>query len=117
MYSSFSFADTAVGYIIEGFFDEEIVKNLHDEILQKASVFRRINLYLEDSNIENFSVWAVLVDIAFKFRNSEKFTKVAIVTDRTWIRACAAVENLFFEGVVKSFPSKKRMDAMAWISS
>lgn len=116
MFNSFSFAENTVGFIIDDKFNDEIITKLHKEIEDKLKKYDKINLYLEDANIQSFALSAVVDDILFKFKNSEHFAKVALVTDRKWIQACAAIENFFFEGTVRTFPSEERMDAMNWIA-
>lgn len=116
MYDSFSFAKNTVGFIINDEFNEVVSTKLHEEIEDKLKAYTQIHLYLEDANIKSFTLSAVVDDILFKFKNSEHFAKVALVTDRKWIQACASIENFFFEGTVRTFSSEERMDAINWIS-
>ncbi len=116
MLSSFSFSEDTIGYLIEGNFNEETMQNLHNQILEKLKEFESINLYLEDSNIQNFTLSAVLEDISFKFENSKHFKKIALVTDRKWMHLCATFENLFMDASVKSFSVDDRVKAMNWIT-
>ena len=116
MYNSFSFAKNTVGFIIDDKFNDETITKLHEEIQEKLKEYSQINLYLEDANIKTFTLSAIVDDILFKFKNSEHFEKVALVTDRKWIQACASIENFFFEGTVRTFASEERMDAINWIT-
>lgn len=116
MFSDFSFSDDTVGFLIEGDFNTELSLELHARILQKLKEYDRINLYLEDSNIENFSLDAVFEDIRFKVRNAERFNKVALVSDRRWIKLCAALEGVFTGMNIKSFSTDDRLKAMSWIA-
>ncbi|WP_432411758.1 STAS/SEC14 domain-containing protein [Rasiella sp. SM2506] len=116
MNSSFSFSDDTVGYFIEGVVDENSVNQLHIRILEKLNKYGKINLYLEDNGIENFTIPAIINQILFKIEHADKLRKIALVTNRKWIQGCGAVENLFLTTTIKSFDTEKRMEAMSWIA-
>ncbi len=116
MLSGFSFSDDTVGFLIEGDFNTELSLELHARILQKLKLYDKINLYLEDSNIEKFTLDAVIDEIMFKVKNAERFNKIAVVTDRRWIKLCAALEGMFTSINFRSFSTEDRLDAIAWIA-
>lgn len=116
MLSSFSFSKDTVGFLIEGVMDEDAMDKLHERILEKQSQFDKINLYLEDADIERFTMPAIVSQLMFKLEHSKKFRKVALVTDRKWIHLCGSLENMFLGATVKSFDTEDRMDAMSWIA-
>ncbi|RDK89135.1 SpoIIAA family protein [Marinirhabdus gelatinilytica] len=116
MHPSFSFSEETVGFLIEdGVFDKERSEELFAEISKKIKRFGKINLYLEDQGIDKFTLPAISDNVLFKHENKEKLNKVALVSDRKWIHACATVENLFLPIAVKSFTVDERMEAMSWI--
>ena len=117
METSFSFSDNTVGFFFDGVVDQEKIQNFRNTIEDKFERYNKINIYLEDNGIEKFTLPAILDEIAFKFKNSNKLHKIALVTDIKWIHACAALENLILPTTIKSFSLDKRMDAMSWISS
>ncbi|MAZ72294.1 MAG: hypothetical protein CMC70_04020 [Flavobacteriaceae bacterium] len=118
MNSSFSFSDNTVGFFIEdGVFDTERFDKLCVEIVDKIDRFGKINLYLEDQGIDRFTLPAVSKEILFKIEYKEHLNKVALVTDRKWIHACATIENFFLPVKIKSFNTDERIDAMSWITS
>ena len=116
MHSNFSFSDDTVGYFIDGVVDEKSINQLQTHILEKLEKYGKINLYLEDNGIESFTMPAIANEILFKIEHSEKLRKVALVTDRKWIQACGAIENLFLATTIKSFDTNKRLEAMSWIA-
>lgn len=116
MLTDFSFSKHTVGFIIEGVFDLELSKKLHDQIEEKIKGFDKINLYLEDNNVKNFTLPAVLDECKFKIEHSNKFNKVAMVSDRKWLKICAAFENMVTTANIKWFSSEDRMKAIDWIS-
>ena len=117
MLSSFSFSEKTIGFLIEGKFDEKILDKIHLEIIEKLHIFDKINLYLEDSSIDSFSLSTVVEEITFKIKHANRFHKIALVTDRKWIHLCASFDNLFMDANVKSFSTEDRLDAIAWIAS
>ncbi len=117
MNSSFSFSDNTVGFFIEGgVFDVARVDTLIENVKKKIETYGKINLYLEDQGVEHFTLPAVAKEIHFKIEHKEQLNKVALVSDRKWIYACAIIENLFLPIEVKSFEVDQRMDAMSWIA-
>ncbi len=116
MLSSFSFSEDTVGFLLEGTFGEETVQQLHDQIREKLQVYDTINLYLEDSRIETFSLTAVIENLFFKLEHKGQFNKVALVSDRKWIHLCGKIEKMLADINVKSFVSEDRMEAITWIA-
>lgn len=116
MESSFSFSKETVGFFIDGVVDEDRINQLHHQILAKIEKHKKVNLYLEDNGIERFTLPAIAEQIKFKLTNADKLNKVALVTNRKWIQACAAIENLFLPTTIKSFPTEDRLDAISWIA-
>ncbi|HBY68266.1 MAG TPA: hypothetical protein DEG69_11230 [Flavobacteriaceae bacterium] len=116
MLSSFSFSDTTVGFLIEGNFDTETVNSLIIKIENKLKTYDKINLYIEDMGVESFSMPALFKETVFKFKNSDKFYKVALVSDRKWIHACANLTSFFTSSETQNFTSEERMSAMSWIA-
>ena len=116
MLSSFSFSEDTVGFLLEGTFGEETVQQLHARILEKFEDFETINLYLEDSGIETFSLTAVIENLFFKLEHNGKFNKVALVSDRKWIHLCGKLEKMLGDIDIRSFVSEDRMEAITWIA-
>lgn len=117
MHSSFTFSKNTVGFLIDGDVDEKAINKLQIEILEKLKSFDKINLYLEDSNIESFTLPAVVNQMMFKFEYGDRFNKVAMVTDRKWIHLCGNLKNMFLSATIKNFDTSDRLKAMNWISS
>ncbi len=115
MLADFSFADNTVGYLIEGTMDKDAIIALRSQILEKLEVHDTINLYLEDSHIEHFSLSAATIGALFPLEYSKRFNKIALVTDRKWIHALAAVDNALIGATLKYFPIKDRLSAISWI--
>ena len=112
----FSFSQNTVGYIIDGVMDKTAINDLKQEILKKFETHDIINLYLEDSGIERFSINAVLIATIFPVEYHHRFGKIALVTDRRWIHALGFIDTLLVKVEIKNYTTEKRMDAMSWIA-
>ena len=116
MLSDFSFSDTTVGFLIEGNFNSETVDTFIEKIKAKLEQFDKINLYIEDTGIETFSLPAVVKEVMFKIKHADHFNKVAVVSDRKWIHSCGEIVSLFTNSNTQNFTSEERMKAIAWIA-
>lgn len=116
MLSSFSFSKDTVGFILEGTFDNNTSEKLHQEVLEKLTVYPKINLYLEDDGIEEFTLPSLVKELLFKLKHADKFTKVAIVSDQKWLKMCGSIENMIMTAQVKNFSVSERLEAISWIA-
>ena len=117
MLSNFSFSDRTVGFLLEGQVNETTINRLILQIEKRWESYETIDLYLEDNNIKQFTLAAILNEVAFKFKNAHRFRKIALVTDRKWIKLCGALEDLFLSGEVRSYAKEDRLEAITWLSS
>ena len=114
--SDFSFSENTIGYIVEGVMDDHAINELREQILEKFKEHDKINLYLEDNNIQKFSFNAVLIATLFPIEHSGRFNKVAMVTNRKWIHMISSINNSITANNIKNYPIEKRMEAIAWIA-
>lgn len=116
MLLNFNFSEETIGYIIDGIMDTKAINELKNLILEKFEVHEKINLYLEDSAIEYFSLNAVMIATLFPVEHYHRFHKIALVTDRRWIRALGILDTLLVNIDIQNFSINDRLDAIAWIS-
>ena len=116
MLLNFSFSEETVGYIIDGVMDKAAIEELKNEILEKFKTHDTINLYLEDSGIERFSLNAILIATLFPVEHHHRFEKIALVTNRKWIHALGVIDTFLSGVTIKNFTTEDRMDAISWIS-
>lgn len=116
MFSDFSLSQNTVGYIIDGVMNTDAINDLKSQILDKFKEHDKINLYLEDSGIERFSLNAVMIATLFPVEHHDRFNKIALVTDRKWIHMLGALDTVLVKVNLKNFPIEKRMDAISWIA-
>lgn len=114
--SSFSLSDNIIGYIIEGPYDDAMVQKIQREVWKKLEVYDKLNFYIEDTHNARFFPMAILKSIPFKLKTGNRFEKVAVVTDRKWLRYISNFENLIFRAEIRVFSGKRRLEAIHWIS-
>jgi len=102
--------------MIDGDVTSDTIEKLNGLIKEKLEDFDKINLYLEDSNVDSVSFPALLKEMEFKFNYAKCFNKVAIVTDRTVLNLIVDMEKLIAAYKIQSFSSSDRLQAMNWIS-
>jgi len=115
--SSFYLSDNTIGFIVDGPYDELMVAAIQLEISIKMKLYGNVNLYLEDTANARISIITILRGLPFKIKMSKHFNKVAVVTDRNWMRVVRRFERIFLKTEIKVFSTKKRIDAIQWISS
>ena len=116
VFLNFSFANDAIGYIIEGPMDAKAINTLKAEILKKFEDHQQISLYLEDAGINGFSFDSVIIATLFPHEHKDRFRKVAMVTDRKWIHMLSSVNSFLLGGNFRNFTTENRLNAIAWIS-
>ncbi len=116
MFLNFSFANDAIGYIVEGPMDSKAILQLKEEILKKFEEHDQISLYLEDAGIDSFSIDSVIVATLFPHEHMGRFKKVAMVTNRKWIHMLTSVNTFLLGGNFKNFTTENRLEAIAWIA-
>ncbi|MDC8003090.1 STAS/SEC14 domain-containing protein [Aureisphaera galaxeae] len=115
-FSGFSFAQDTIGYIIDGKMDTVAINALRAQILEKFEEHDKINLYLEDSGIESFTLNAVFIATLFPIEHAKRFHKIALVTNRRWIHMLGNLDTLIAKVNIRNFTTEERMNAMAWIA-
>jgi len=116
MYSTFSFAKNTVGFILEGEITKKDFNKICSALKSRLKEHDKINIYLENNNIDHYTIPAVFKEIAFKLKYGEHFDKVAIVTNRKWIKALAVLENVISAAHIKNFSIEDRLEAMNWVT-
>lgn len=113
---SFELAGHIVGIMVNKDVDKEYLDEIHGIIEEKLKEYDSINLFCEIMPDNAIPVKSFIENIKFKFDHSEQIQKLAVVTDRAWVRGLMDVDNFFVSTHVKSFELKDRMEAIQWIS-
>lgn len=114
--SYFDLSDNTIGFIIDGLYDEAMIENVQAEVKKKLMIYEKVNFYIEDTENAGISLIKMIRNLPFKIKLAHRFEKIAVVTDRKWVRIFRISENCFFKADLKVFTSKQRIEAIQWVS-
>lgn len=112
--------DKVVAFRWEGKFDKKAFDQSMVQFLPELRSRDRMNLYLEVKGIEGVGAKAIWEDIKFSVMNMneirEKIHKLAVVSDKDWIRLLSETYK-FIPGIkFKSFTFDESDQAILWIN-
>ncbi len=116
MLSSFELAGHVIGLIINRELTEETVDEIIAECEKKTKSFENLNVFIELERGHDITLKALFKGLKYKYSNSHKFRKTAIVTDRKWFQSIVGVTDSFIDIEVRTFDIRDRLEAIQWIS-
>lgn len=109
-------ADDTLGFSFEKKIDQKGVDELKSTIEDRLKHHKKINLYIEEDDVDEIEMGAIFEHVLYEMSHSNRIRKVAIVSDRKWIRGIAKLKDLLIETDVQAFESKDRVDALCWVT-
>ena len=105
----------------EGDFNKQAFEKAMTEFVPELKTRDEFNIYLEIHSIEGMEAKAVWDDVKFYFRNMpellEKIEKIALVTDKSWMKNLAELSYKMVPGIeLKSFSFDDKVAAREWVS-
>ncbi|HUJ67620.1 MAG TPA: STAS/SEC14 domain-containing protein, partial [Acidimicrobiales bacterium] len=73
-------------------------------------------LYLLGNEVTGFSAGAAWEDSKVGLAHATKWEKVAVVSDKEWLRHSVNILGYLIPGETKSFSTKEEAEARAWIA-
>ncbi|AVR44418.1 hypothetical protein C7S20_03620 [Christiangramia fulva] len=116
MATSFELAGHVVGLMIDQDVTSEYLEELHGLIREKLEENEKINLFCEIMPGNNVDLLPVFQNLIFKFENSGKITKMAFVSDISWLNKLMDLNDLFIQSDLRTFEFADRLEALSWIS-
>lgn len=99
--------------------DAEDLQQAIDAIEQAKQAHPRVSLYAEINDMRWMTFTALLRDLGYgltQIGELSHYHRIAVVTDRPWLRPLAELENRLFHPLeVRVFPARERAGALAWI--
>jgi hypothetical protein len=74
-------------------------------------------LYLLGDDVTGFSAGAAWQDAKVGMEHVTRWEKIAVVTDREWIRHSVSIFGYLIPGEIRAFPAAQEGDARAWVAS
>lgn len=110
--------DNIIGLDIDGWIDAEDLDRIIELVEPRLERGERLRIYAEVNNWSGMSAGAFMKDLKFSLKHLQDFDKEAIVSDRKWLEALAALGNTLFSGVeVKHFTPDEKDKALKWVMS
>lgn len=94
---------------------ESVIEPMVEEIFKRHDKARF--LYHLGEDFEGFETAAVWEDTKLGFSHYRGWEKVALVTDRNWLRGAFRAFGVFMPGQVKTFGSGELEQAKQWVAS
>ncbi len=112
--------DRVLAFSWEGDFSKKAFEDAMAEFVPELKTRDNFNLYLEMHSIEGMEAKAVWEDIKFYFQNMpelmEKIKKIALVTDKSWMKNLAELSYKMVPGIdLKSFSFEDKKAAREWV--
>ncbi|TVZ52134.1 SpoIIAA-like protein [Dokdonia sp. Hel_I_53] len=115
MVVTLNISERVIGFVFEKKLDQEGVDEIKESILEKLEKYESINLYLEEDDTEDVNLKALMEEMLFNINHSNRFERVAVVTDRDWIRNLSTFKGVLMDSELKTFTLGERVDALSWI--
>jgi hypothetical protein len=74
-------------------------------------------LYLLGDDVTGFSAGAAWQDTKIGMEHVTRWEKIAVVTDREWLRHSVSIFGHLIPGEIRAFPAAEEGDARAWVAS
>ncbi len=116
MVSSFQLANHVVGVMIDQNITEEYLEEIHNIVLGKIEEFGHINFFCEVLEGNHIPFMSLMEELKFKYDNSQHIYKVAVVTNRSWLRSVMSITDLVIHSEIRTFELSERLEAVTWVS-
>ena len=108
--------DHIIGLEIDGWIDAEDIDRIVKIVEPRIDTGEKLRIYAEVNSWSGMSLGAFIKDLKFSLKHLKDFEKEAIVSDRKWLEALAALGNTLFSGIeVKHFTPDESDKALEWL--
>lgn len=112
--------EKVLGWRLEGKIDEAEYTPVLDALQQKVKTSDHVSIYMEVPKMPGVTAQTVWESLKFGFSNMKEFIKsldrVAVVTDKEWIKNYTAIESRLLPGVEeKGFSFEDAEKAKQWV--
>ncbi|NND16727.1 MAG: STAS/SEC14 domain-containing protein [Eudoraea sp.] len=111
------FTGNNIGYILDGVMDMKSLNNFWYEILEKLASHEKVNLYVEDENLDSFTLNIILIVTLFPLEYADKFDKIVFVAPGKKHNALEKLKRILKRVTIKNFEVKDRQYARKWLIS
>jgi hypothetical protein len=113
-------SDQLLRVTMSGTLDSEKMAKALDDLIEQSQGMQNGIMLFDVVNYHMPSIGAIEVELArmpAMFRFIKQFSRVAVLTDKSWIKTISELEGLLFPGVtIKGFSRDDKSSALAWLS-
>lgn len=106
-----------VELVIEGAVTKSEYLSTAEHLHERAHDWGALNILEDIRDLEGAEAGAFWENVRFGFRQFQDADKVALVTDREWLRAATRVTDPVIHLDVQTFPREEIDTARAWVAS
>lgn len=116
MVSTFEFSEDTVGIMIKSEIDEAVFQEMKKIIQEKIREFGKINLFVEIKDGQHIHLVPLMKHLKFQIGNDKHLKKIAVVTNKEWLKNVLIVKDLIMDAEVEAFSTCDRINAISWIA-
>lgn len=110
-------ASKTIEVLIDGQVSLEAMTKLNKTIAMRAQEWGAVNVLERFVTIDGIEPRAIWEDLRLYAQNRKKFHKVAVVTNKNWIKTLSAVMGAFFRPEIRSFSNEELQHARRWLAA
>ena len=112
-------ADDVIGIRIGGHISQSEIDQLLDRVEEALEANEKTHLYIEAESYDGFDKAGFAQQMSRSWRmisKLDRFGRVAVVSDTSWIRWAARIESALLPGIsYETFTMEERDQALAWV--
>lgn len=113
--------DSVVAFSWSGKFTEAAFHQAMSQFLPELANRQEFSLYIELQSLDGVDANAVWKDLKYYLKNAgevmNKITRIALVTDESWVKTIAVASYAFIPGIeLKSFSFDDQEEAKRWVA-
>jgi hypothetical protein len=112
-------SDDVVALTVSGKLTRAELTPVMDRLEQAMSRHDKVHVFVETRDLDGFELAdlpSYLKDALPMFKKLDRFGRVAIVADQTWVRAASRLESAVLPGITyRVFEPDEREEALSWV--
>lgn len=106
-----------IGFVFENAMLQDDINEVKSRIAAKLKNLKKINLYIEEDEVDDIKMGAFMSKVFYDIKHEEHIKKIAVVSNRKWIRGVAKIKDILIKTDVQAFELTERVDALCWVMS
>jgi hypothetical protein len=102
--------------MIKSEINDAIFREMEEIIQEKIREFGKINLFVEVKDGQHIHLVPLMKHLKSQISNDEHFKKIAVVTNKEWLKNVLIVKDLIMDAEVEAFATCDRIHAISWIA-